>query len=442
VSTINTGRLQRWWDNLRTGYWFIPLLCVTGAVAAAFVLIALDRYLQDRGTVAWTYAGGPANASDTLTTIASSMITFTGVVFSITIVALQLTSSQFSPRALRNFLRDRVAQFALGIFVATFAYAFTALTAVRTASEDDAGFVPGLAVTGAFLLVAASIVAFVQFIHHMAQSLRVGHIIHGIATETRTVIDELYPEESAPPARAVPGPAVGSMQDGPMNDGPMNVVRAPSAGAITDLRLDALAVCAARHGSVAEVLHPVGSFVCHDQPILRVRSLGGPDASEDGGEFDEGEWQHFVTIEIERTMRSDAAFGLRQLVDIAERAVSPGINDPTTAVECLDRIHDLLRMLTPRRISPVWTGAVDGVVRAWAPAPSYEALVHLGLDEIRHWGSTSVRVQRRMRALLDDLSTMTDDPDRLAVLQEQRRLLDARVGELPTSERAFAHAEV
>jgi uncharacterized membrane protein len=143
-----------------------------------------------------------------------------------------------------------------------------------------------------------------------------------------------------------------------------------------------------------------------------------------------------VPLEQEPTIVRDVGFGLRQLVDIAERALSPGINDPTTAVQCLDRIHDLLRDLTTRPIPTVRVGAVDGRPRAWQPAPSYHDLLHLALDEIRHWGATSMQVHRRLHRLLDDLMQVNDDPDRHLDLFEQQRLLAARRHDLPEVELA------
>lgn len=403
-------------EEVRSGYWFIPMAFVVGAVASAFGLIAIDRYLGDRGTPAWTYAGGPENASVTLSTIAASMITFTGLVFSITVLALQLTSSQFSPRALRNFLSDRVSQFALGTFVATFAYSFAALSAVRVASGDDPSFVPGITVTGAFLLMGASLLMFIEYIHHTAQSVRVVSIIERIANETREVIERLYPEVTSDDghdsddehddddeevARVAAGTSV-------------HVVPSDRAGVIVDADLDALARIAAQREGAVHLLHPIGSYVCRGQPLLHI------DGPTDGNE----PWHRYIVMGRERTMRLDVAFGLRQLVDIAERALSPGVNDPTTAVQCMDRIHDLLRRMASRPVPAMRTGVYDGVTRAWAPAPSFADLVQLGTEEIRHWGHESIQVRRRLYAMFDDLLSATDDADRRTMLREQRSLVD------------------
>jgi uncharacterized membrane protein len=412
VMVTPVGWLLRAWRRLRGGYWLIPLTCVAVAVTAAFALIAFDRYLQDRNGFRWTYAGGPQNASDTLTTIASSMITFTGLVFSITVLALQLTSSQFSPRALRNFLRDRVAQFALGIFVATFAYSLAALSAVRVASDDDPSFVPGVTVTGAFVLIGVSLIMFVQYIHHTAQSIRAVTIIERIAHETRKTIDDMYP---VPVTEPLPEP-------GPVAEraGRAHALAASGAGVIVDIDLDGLAGAVSRHdGACVEVLHPVGAFMCEGQPLMRV----WPTADT---EVDWDVLHQFVVLDSERTMGADAAFGLRQLVDIAERALSPGVNDPTTAVQCLERIHNLLRRLSGRHIPVTRTGACDGIVRAIAPGPSFDDLVDLGTQEVWHWGRDSIQVQARLRSMLDDLvAATTDQTDRCDTLRARAESLAA-----------------
>jgi uncharacterized membrane protein len=414
--------VRRTMDQLRSGYWFIPLVCAVVASLLAIALVSVDRYLDDIG-FAPKYTGGPENAMDTLTTIASSMITFTGLVFSITVVALQLTSSQLSPRALRNFLRDRESQLALGVFVATFVYAFIVLTRVRFEADDDPAFVPGLGVTGAMVLVAASVVLFVRLIHHTAQSLRAVHIIERIAAETHETIDRVYPPD-------------GGVSDPPSHGDRLRTVPAGQAGVITDLDLDQLAEKAAEVGAVAELLHPIGAFVCRGAPLLTLHEQatgrsGAVPVDADPVD-DDKRWHREIRMGSERTMRQDAAFGIRQLVDIADRALSPGVNDPTTAVQCLDRIHDVLRTLSGRPISTCWVGLAGDEPHAWAPAPSYEDYVRLGLDEIRDAGSGSALVHRRIESLLDDLlSIVDDDPQRRRVLLEQRLKLRSRRDGLP-----------
>jgi uncharacterized membrane protein len=308
--------------------------------------------------------------------------------------------------------------------VATFAYAFTALAAVRVAAGDDESFVPAITVTGAFLLVGASLVMFVHFIHHTADSMRAVTIIERIAVETRSTIEKVYADHPPVDATTVLPSRTG---------GSVHLVSASTAGSITDIDLDELAGRAAGLDALTEVLHPVGAFVCRGGALMRVWTSEG--LPEDDTGFDEAEWRRCVRLDTERTMRSDVAFGFRQLVDIAERALSPGLNDPSTAVQCIDRIHDLLRTMTVRHMPEVWVGTHDHVIHAWVPALTYADLVHLALDEIRHWGAGSLQVHQRLHTMLEDLLAVADHPGRRAALVEQRDLLAARIVDLPPVER-------
>ena len=189
-------RLAHLYESLRTGLWFVPGLFVTGSVGLAAITIMIDRHAGR--LPAWlAFSGGPTSAQQILATTAAAMMTFTGLVFTITVVVLQLASSQFSPRVLRTFLRDRGSQIPLGIFTATFVYALIVLVQVRTGTVGPV-FVPGLSITISFGLVLASLVSFVYFVNHVAQSIRVVNIIESLAAETRASIDEAYPTSHAP----------------------------------------------------------------------------------------------------------------------------------------------------------------------------------------------------------------------------------------------------
>ncbi len=401
--------VQEWWRGLLTGFWFVPALCTAASVVAALGLIGVDLAVGDDGPPRWSYRGTPDGAREALTTISSSMITFTGLVFSITVLSIQLTSSQFSPRALRNFLQDRTSQFALGLFVSTFTYSFVALAAVRAATEDDDAFVPSITIVGAFVLIAASLGFFIHFIHHTAQSLRAISLIDRIATETSEVHDRLYPD---PPDRP-PLP----WRDGPLEgEGSATAVTSARAGVVTAVDLDALAASAARHDVVAVLVVQVGAFVCSGARLMELRP------SREG--LDGHGWQRFVRVEPERTMHDDPTFGLRQLVDIAERGLSPGITDPTTAVQCVHRIHDLLRRIATRAVPTSRLGLHDGQVRAVLPSPSFGEMFELAVEEVMHWGRDSIQVHRQLGVMFDDLLAMELEPQRREVVLRYRLALE------------------
>lgn len=382
--------MRRILDRLAGAYWPIPAACVILAVGLALALGQLDHQL-DRDGSGLAFTGGPDSARTLLSTIATSMLTLTALVFSITIVVLQLTSTQFSPRALRTFLRDHQNQLTLGVFLATFVYSLTALREVRGEDGLTDRFVPGITITVAFVLVLASVGLFVQYINHIAQSIRVVAIIEKIAVETRGTIERVHPHQEA---KDVPDPSFPP---------PTRLLVAEDAGVVASVETHHLVALASRAGAVVRLVPCIGDFVACGMPLLEISGGDG---------LDDGEVRATVELSRERNARQDVAFGLRQLVDIAERALSPGVNDPSTAVQCLDQIHDLLRRLVRRPYPPCGHQDDDGVVRVVVPMPSWEAHVALAVDELRVWGSGSLQVRGRMKAMFDDL---------LSVAQGNRR---------------------
>ena len=419
--TLRRGRLQVLQSRITEGLWFVPF---TATVAAWFLAWAIVRFDHGRGSIAqteWAFSGGAASAQQVLTTIATAVLGFTGLVFSITIVALQFAGSQFSPRVLLPLLRDRGTKIPLGVFVGTFVYTLVVLQSVRVTSDSSQPFVPGDAVTISIGLVLVTVLTFVYFVHHMANSIRVVSIIESVARETRHAIVEAYPEApesgrvgngKGEPARRAALEAAGASKTSP-------ALTAPRAGAVTGFDSRALIALACREDVVLELTCAVGDFLPYGAPMVRIHG-GTTDASA----------LHIaagaIGIEVERTMQQDVAFGFRQLVDIAEKALSPALNDPTTAVESLDRIHDLLRRIVVRRIPDGVMHDAAGAVRLVVPTASWPDLVALGFSEILRYGEGSVQVARRMRAALDDLLSAAP-PEREAPLRAVLLELDASV---------------
>ncbi len=399
-------RLTHLFDYLRTGLWFVPGLFVVGAVVLAVITVALDH--RHEGLPDWlAFGGGPTSAQQILATIATSMMTFTGLVFTISVVVLQLASSQFSPRVLRTFLRDRGSQVPLGIFTATFVYALIVLVQIRIGSIGPV-FVPALSVTVALLLVLASLVAFVYFVNHVAQSIRVSHIIESVAAETRTVIDAVHVDGNHAPA------PYGQPVDLDLGERRQVISLDRRGGALAGLDIAGLIDVARRHHCVLWLVRDMGDFVAEDGPLFEVYGDSGVPVREVLRQVD---------IARERSMRQDPAYGFRQLVDIGEKALSPALNDPTTAVQVLDRLLDLLGRIA-RCGTP--TGVYeddDGQVRLVRPVMSWSGYVALAFEEIREYGGSSIQVQRRLRAAIDEL--LETVPDELhPPLERQRRLLE------------------
>lgn len=384
-------------------FWAIPLMFAVAAILLAVAVTAVDESLDTSLRLPFLFAGGPEGARALLAAIITSMISFTGLVFSITIVVLQLTSSQFSPRVLRSFLEDRFNQVSLGVFVATFVYGLVVLRAVRGTAQVDP-FVPQIGVTLSFALVLASVLVFLAHISHIAQSIRAAAILASIADDTRTLLDERFPADASP-AAARPAPSDEPGQ--PVLDGPTRTVAARSPGVLQSVDDTALAAVASSHGVSIEMLRSVGEFVATGAPLALVHG--------EAGQLDDDPVHAAVHLGRERSMDEDVGFGLRQLVDIAERALSPGVNDPTTAVQAIDHIHDIVRRLATRALPPRQRRGDDGRLLVSVPQPQIEDYLVLAFDEIARWGSDSPRIQRRLRVALADIEHAARPEHRSAV---------------------------
>ena len=394
-------------QQLQTSLTLYPALAVCLAFGLARALLFIDHRIPQDARAWYLFTGEPESARELLSTIASSLLTFTALVFFITILVLQLASSQFSSRVLRTFLEDIMTRLSMAVFVGSFVYAMVLLPEVRAGGPDGWQFVPGLSVFVAFVLVVVSVVVFVRYINHMAHSIRAVHVLYRVADETRQSIEEMYPE----PVGVSPGEARGPPEEPPT----MTCRQDRPAGVVTAIRYERLMKFACDADAVIAFSAQVGDFVPRGAPLFLVWS-GNEQLSLD-------ELRETVIIGKKRNPRQDPAFGFRQLVDIAERALSPGINDPTTAVQALDYIHDLLRLLAQRQFPSPTRVDSAGRVRLFLPRPDWNAYVRLALDEIRQYGAKSIQVSRRLRSLLEDLESVAP-LERRAELDEQLKLLD------------------
>jgi uncharacterized membrane protein len=388
------------------------------AIVAASGLLAIDRAIGPDALGTLRFGGTAEGARSVLSTIAQSMLTFTGLVFSITMLVLQLASSQLSPRVTRTFLRDRKNQIVLGLFVATFVFTLVVLREVRTPVDGDAGFVPGISIWAAFALLLASVAAFIVYIDHMAHSIRAGSVIESIARETRDAIDRLYPTEIGTPGDAT----ASALPDLGRADA---LLKADTAGVLVSVDDKRLLQVADAGDRVAQLVVTIGDFVPEGGPLFRLWGRWDRES--------EAALRRAVSLGTERTVEQDAAFGFRQLVDVATRALSPGTNDPTTAVQALDRLHDLLRRLATRVIPSPLREGTEGRLRLILQRPSFESYVRLAVDEIRLAGEAQLQVVRRVRAMLEDLIAVVP-PDGRTVIEGELERLDRAV------DRGFAEA--
>jgi uncharacterized membrane protein len=401
-------------DHIRSSIWFVPVLCVLAGVILSFATLWIDDVF-DHGLIPQTLTGGPDAALVILSAVATSMVSLAALVLTITMVVVQLAMGQFSPRIVQRILRDKPSQFAVGIFVATFAHAMIAMRDVRVGGDNGSGTVPGLAVAVAFLLVLTSIAVLVIYVHHIGRSLRVSALIELVGKDTRTQLDIVYPQSAEPD---------------PLADD-TSIVLAPRSGVVCHVDFDGLVARARDADCSLELVPALGEFTASGAPLLRVRD-GNPSRIAD-------DVADYIVLGLERTLDQDVAYGLRMLVDIAERSLadSPFL-DPTTAVQAIDRLHDCLRQLARRRFPDGLHRDDEGVVRLTVPVMSWEAYVHLAFDEIRQAGAGSPQVARRLRASLEDLRERAP-ADRIPVLDEQLAMLEEEVRRVvPEAELAYS----
>lgn len=417
---LKANVLKRW-DAVRTSFWFVPTVMGALATALAFGCLTLDQGPAGR----WIarndlgYGGSAEGAATMLQTIATSMITIAGVVFSLTLVCLSIASSQFGPRLLRNFMRDAVNQVVLGTFVATFLYCILVMRAVRRADEDL--FVPHLSVAVGVILAVASLAVLVFFIHHVARSIQAEALIARVATELDEGIERLFPDrigEGAADAQAAVAPAA------------MAPVAARRDGYVQIIDAGALLSAAHEADVVVRIAHRPGDYVMEGEPLAHVHPAGRA-----GDELKDRIASGFA-IGSERTPAQDAAFTLMQLVDIAVRALSPSLNDPFTAVSCVDRIGSALRRLALRELPPLQRCDDEGTVRIIAPRMDFPTFVALALDPIRRHAREEPIVLARIAAMLCHLAPFVRrGEDRRALREQALALREASAG-LPAAERA------
>lgn len=406
---LRVARLKR---LLRSSLWFIPAVAFTAAIGLSLITTFVDRHFGESFSLPFGLALDADSARGFLSLISSWMLTFVGLAFTMTIVVLQLASAQFSPRVLSTLLRDRYSQLSLGIFIGTFAYAFLVMREVRSGSGQE--FVPAISMATAFTLVLLSLGVFIRYVNHVAHSIRAGSVISTVANATRAVLEEMLPRSESVPRDE--------------DWWPYRTIPAPKSGVLLSFDAESLVVLAQRRNIVLEIVPGVGKFSPRGAPLVRI--VG------DSGALDEAEVLGQIEIGPERTMQQDPAFGFRQLVDIAERALSPGVNDPTTAVQVIDQLNDLLRDMLDRDFPTGIYVDASGTVRLVVPTLIWEDFLRLAVEEIRHYGANSIQVSRRLRTMLEDLRSIARTAERSAIDRELKLLHEVAKEHFPEVEDA------
>ncbi len=408
--------------SLRGGFLIRPLVIavVLGAVGA--VLSSLEETHPAIGAVIpnilFPSHDDPGVAQIILSSIATSIMTVVSIVFAILLMTLTLASTQFSPRILISFVRDRTTQWTLGVFLGTFSYCMAALPAARSQPHP---FAPVATVTGAMLLALVCVAWLIYFINHISLSISVNHIVDRIARETELVIGELMPY----PRGSFRAEDRGDVT--PTTNGAAVLSR--SSGYIRYIDVNHLIELARDYRVTLHVERRVGQFVPAGVPLLRVSRPERVPADHE---------QHLVAafdIGPTRTLQQDIEFGIIQIVDIGLRALSPAVNDPSTAISCVDQLSRIMICWIARAPPPTHYYAPPHVLRLVVPWMTFEGLLDTAFEQIRHYAVADIAVSLRlMRAFNDMAGTTTHADMHEKLLERARRVADGCAGHLPKDE--------
>lgn len=404
------NKLIQFWGNLRSSFWFLPSLMVAGSVVFAVVLIETDSATSDRWLSQWPrlFGVGPEGARQMLSTLAGSMMTVMGITFSMTLLALTLASSQYTSRILRNFMRSRITQFTLGVFASTFAYCLIVLRTVRGSAGIDE-FVPSLAVFFAFVLSLGGVGVLIYFIHHIALSIQASSIIASVAKETNASIDRLLPKELD---RGADEDEVQNRGLEALDERSWYPVPAAVSGYIQSVNNAALMNLARDNRTILRMEHGIGAFVVQNTALVSLALTYPPDQQTIDA------LNAAYSIGRHRTVDQDPAFGIRQIVDVAIKALSPGVNDTSTAVMCVDYLTSILARIAGRQFPSVHCYQGE-TLRVIAIVPSFEGLLAEAFDQIRSSAEENVAILARLLSAFDAIGSLTIRPSYLRALDEQ-----------------------
>jgi uncharacterized membrane protein len=396
MNWLTRHRLRRY---LRSSLFLAPAASIVVALLVAPVVRWVD------GRTQWTLLGfGPSGAAAVVSGLSSSLLALIVFAFSILLLAIQIAGGQLSPRIIARIFSTRLLKLALSAFVFSYTYSLAALSRIGER-------VPQLPVALAIFASLTSLAIFIYLVQRIGEAFRPGTVMTMVAAETRGVVDAMYPRPFTPGG----GEHAAFPLDASRAD--RVVVQRKAAGVVLAFDAEGLSTLAARAGCLVELVPQVGDFLAVGEPVFR---LYGPGSAA----VDEQALRDSVSLGIERTMEQDPAFGFRIIVDIASKALSPAINDPTTGVLAVDQLHHLLSLVGSRQLDTGVVRDASGEVRLVYRTPDWEDFVTLAATELRIYGATNPQVTRRLRAMYDQLLRVVP-AERAEALRREVSLLES-----------------
>jgi uncharacterized membrane protein len=407
------ARLQQWLYRVHASYWFLPLLMAIGAIVLSQFVVELDRRVgADWMTDSWWASlNQPDGARSLLATVAGSMITVAGVTFSLTIVAVSYTTSHFGPRLLDNFMRDRGNQITLGTFVATFLFCLLVLRTVRSGSGNDSvleidGFVPHISVLVAIILTLASVGVLIFFIHHVPESINISTVLDDIANQISARVEVFYPDGVGEPTSTKADYLLSEFSSG-------EPVVNRKSGYLQGLDEDALIGFAKRNDVRVQLLVRPGDYVLAGQKIAIV--LGGINASDSSSQSTTEACadgiHNAIAIGSSRTPTDDIYFLLNQYVEVAARALSPGVNDPFTAIQCLDQLSRAIVEVSHRNMPGRFRMDDEETVRIVTTESTWADFASKTFGRLVPYVRKDENVKAYMLDCIDRISSITPQSD-------------------------------
>ncbi len=401
-------RLQYLWEELNASFWFIPVLMLTIASGFAFFFLYLDTSFNYQPSGFWKYlfSGSVDSARSILTIIAGAMIGVAGTVFSITLVVLTLASSQLGMRLIRNFMYDKLTQVALGVYVSSFVYCLLIINSIR--EHDALIFVPVISVFAALVMAFAGIVFLVIFIHNVSVSIQADKVISDISETMSKSIQKLFPEEIGH-EDDLPKPTIESLKkDFPV----MKKIKSHHSGYLQSVDGDTLMEMATKKNGIVILLHRPGDFLVKNAVMCEFvcKDSCTDDLMEKINDC-------FILGKV-RTPLQDAEFSIHQMVEVASRALSPGVNDPYTAIACIDNLTSVLCYLTGARFPSSYRYDEQGKLRVISDKHSFKGMLGASFNQIRQYAETSPSVMIR---LLEAMVTINS----FAQTEEQKKEIAA-----------------
>lgn len=405
-------KLSDFWNKLNASYWFLPSVMMLGSISLASVTLLIDRLYDKDIKISWIYTGGPDGARELVSVIASSMIAIAATAFSVTIVALQLASTSFGPRLLRSFMRDRGNQFVLGTFIAIYIYCLLVLRTIR--GEDYELFVPQLSVTISIVLAIVSALVLIYFIHHASTMIQASHVISSVSEDLDRAVDRLFPEKLG---RQIPDREKNSPISPDNFPEPTRSIRARKTGYLQMIDEETLLKIACRQDLIFFLKARPGKFILEGDELLLVHPT-----ERENRDLEKKLDEAFI-FGKERTDRQDIEFSIEQLVEVSLRAMSPGINDPFTAIRCIDRLGAGLSRLAGREFPSPYRHDDAEKLRVIVSPVNFESLVRDAFGQLSYYSRHDPVVTLRLMEAIATVATRArKDSDRLALQREAERI--------------------